>query len=151
MRDRLEIYLQFDGLDDAHLRARCAARNCSTSKLAALEALQKHDLRCTLVCTVDHNTNLHEVGAVLRFGLERPIVRGVSYQLATYCGRHLDPDDLERRATMPDLVKALVAQTDGLVAEDDFYPLPCAHPNCHMMATSIAAATRRCRSTGSST
>ena len=26
-----------------------------------------------------------------------------------------------------------VAQTDGLVAESDFYPLPCAHPNCHMM------------------
>jgi hypothetical protein len=35
---------------------------------------------------------------------------------------------------MPDVVKTLVAQTDGLVAESDFYPLPCAHPNCHMMA-----------------
>src|SRR5262249_8778376 len=41
--------------------------------------------------------------------------------------------DLERRATMPDLVKAIVAQTDELVAASDFYPLPCAHPNCHMM------------------
>src|SRR3954463_1068188 len=38
-------------------------------------------------------TNLHEVGRVLRFGLERPIVRGVSYQLATYCGPHFDPGD----------------------------------------------------------
>ena len=95
--------------------------------------LRRHDLRCTLVCTVDHNINLHEVGRVLRFGLERPIVRGVSFQLATYCGRHLDPADLEKRATMPDVVKAIVAQTDGLVAESDFYPLPCAHPNCHMM------------------
>ena len=75
------------------------------TKLAALEALREHDIRCTLVCTVDHNTNLHEVGAVLRFGLERPAVRGVSFQLATYCGRHLDPRDLEQRATMPDLVK----------------------------------------------
>ena len=69
----------------------------------------------------------------MRFGLERPIVRGVSFQLATYCGRHLNPADLEKRATMPDVVKAIVAQTDGLVAESDFYPLPCAHPNCHMM------------------
>ncbi len=34
---------------------------------------------------------------------------------------------------MPDVVKAIVAQTQGLVAESDFYPLPCAHPNCHMM------------------
>src|SRR5262249_51354355 len=88
----------------------------------------------TLVCTVEHNTNLHEVGRVLRLGLERPIVRGVSFQLATYCGRHLPPGDLEKRATMPDVVKALVAQTDGLLAESDFYPLPCAHPNCHMLA-----------------
>ena len=133
MRDRLEIYLQFDGLEEGTYTA-LRGEELLRTKLAALEALHKYDLRCTLVCTVDHNTNLHEVGRVLRFGLERPIVRGVSYQLATYCGRHLDPGDLERRVTMPDLVKALVAQTDGLLVEGDFYPLPCAHPNCHMMA-----------------
>jgi hypothetical protein len=34
---------------------------------------------------------------------------------------------------MPDVVKAIVGQTGGLVEEGDFYPLPCAHPNCHMM------------------
>jgi uncharacterized radical SAM superfamily Fe-S cluster-containing enzyme len=133
LRKRLEVYLQFDGFDE---RTSLALRGegLVETKLRALEMLARHDLRCTLVCTVDHNTNLHEVGQVLRFGLERRVVRGVSYQLATYCGRHLAPGDLERRATMPDLVKALAAQTDGLVAESDFYPLPCAHPNCHMMA-----------------
>jgi uncharacterized radical SAM superfamily Fe-S cluster-containing enzyme len=133
LRHRLEVYVQFDGFDE---RTSLALRGegLVETKLRALEMLARHDLRCTLVCTVDHNTNLHEVGRVLRFGLERRVVRGVSYQLATYCGRHLAPDDLERRATMPDLVKALAAQTDGLVAESDFYPLPCAHPNCHMMA-----------------
>jgi uncharacterized radical SAM superfamily Fe-S cluster-containing enzyme len=133
MRDRLEVYLQFDGFDEkTHTRLR--GEPLLEVKLAALDALRRHDIRCTLVCTVEHNTNLHEVGTVLRFGLERPGVRGVSYQLATYCGRHLDPGDLERRATMPDVVRAVVRQTGGLVAEDDFYPLPCAHPNCHLMA-----------------
>jgi 7,8-dihydro-6-hydroxymethylpterin dimethyltransferase len=132
MRDRLEIYLQFDGLDDSAYKALRGEALLET-KLAALEMLRKHDIRCTLVCTVDHNVNLHEVGRVLRFGLERPGVRGVSYQLATYCGRHLNPNDLENRATMPDVVKAIVAQTEGMIAESDFYPLPCAHPNCHMM------------------
>jgi uncharacterized radical SAM superfamily Fe-S cluster-containing enzyme len=133
MRDRLEIYLHFDGFDDAtHLGLR--GERLLDTKLAALERLREHGLRCTLVCTVDHNTNLHEVGRVLRFGLEQPGVRGVSYQLATYCGRHLDPGDLDRRVTMPDLARAIVAQTDGLLAEADFYPLPCAHPNCHLMA-----------------
>jgi len=133
MRDRLEIYLQFDGLEDStYLGLR--GETLLKTKLATVAMLQKYDLRCTLVCTVDHSTNLHEVGRVLQFGLERPIVRGVSYQIATYCGRHLNPQDLERRVTMPDLMKAIVNQTDRLVTESDFYPLPCAHPNCHMMS-----------------
>jgi 7,8-dihydro-6-hydroxymethylpterin dimethyltransferase len=133
MRDRLEIYLQFDGLQERTYMA-LRGEELLAIKLAVLENLRKYDLRCTLVCTIDHNTNLHEVGRIVRFGLERPWVRGISFQLATYCGRHLDPADLEKRATMPDVVKALAAQTEGLVAESDFYPLPCAHPNCHMMA-----------------
>jgi uncharacterized radical SAM superfamily Fe-S cluster-containing enzyme len=139
MKDKVEIYLQFDGLDDRTYKA-LRGENLLDVKLAALENLRRHDLRCTLVCTVEHNTNLHEVGAVVAFGLERPFVRGVSFQLATYCGRHVDPVDLEKRVTMPDLVKSLVAQTrggsngEGILAESDFYPLPCAHPNCHMMA-----------------
>jgi 7,8-dihydro-6-hydroxymethylpterin dimethyltransferase len=133
MRDRLEIYLQFDGLEQ-HASEVLRGEKLLETKLAALEILRQHNLRCTLVCTVDHNTNLHEVGAIVKFGLARPHVRGVSFQLASYCGRHVDPVDLEKRATMPDVVKGICLQTGGLVAESDFYPLPCAHPNCHMMA-----------------
>jgi hypothetical protein len=132
-RDRLEIYLQFDGLDDGPNR-RLRGEELLETKLRALEALQAHGLRCTLVCTVEHTANLDQLGRIVRFGLERRFIRGVSFQLATYCGRHLPPADLEHRATMPDVVRAIVAQTDSLVAEDDFYPLPCAHPNCHLLA-----------------
>lgn len=132
MRDRLEIYLQLDGLEE-RTQLLLRGEELVQTKLAALEMLQKYNLRCTLVCTVDHNTNLHEVGRLLRFGLERPIVRGISYQIASYCGRHINPVNLEKRVTMPDLAKALIAQTEGLLAESDFYPLPCAHPNCHLM------------------
>lgn len=133
MRDKLEIYLQFDGLEEKTYQG-LRGEELLRAKLDALENLRKFDLRCTLVMTVDHNVNLHELGRVLKFGLERPFVRGVSYQLATYCGRHLDPGDLEKRATMPDVVKGIVAQADGLIGVEDFYPLPCAHPNCHMMS-----------------
>src|SRR5947208_15669067 len=122
MRDRLEIHLQFDGLENPTY-ARLRGEDLLDVKLAALDALRQHGIRCTLVCTVEHNTNLHEVGGLVRFGLERPHVRGISFQLATYCGRHIDPGDLERRATMPDVVRGIVAQTGGLVAESDFYPL----------------------------
>jgi uncharacterized radical SAM superfamily Fe-S cluster-containing enzyme len=133
MRDKLEIYLQFDGLSERpNLGLR--GEELLKDKLGALENLRRADLRCTLVCTVEHNVNLDELGAILRFGLERPFVRGVSYQLATYCGRHLDPVDLEKRATMPDVVRAIADQSGGLIGAEDFYPLPCAHPNCHMMS-----------------
>jgi hypothetical protein len=133
MRDKLEIYLQFDGLEEKTYQG-LRGEELLQAKLGALENLRRFDLRCTLVMTVDHNVNLHELGRVLKFGLERPFVRGVSYQLATYCGRHLEPGDLEKRATIPDVVKGIVAQSEGLVTADDFYPLPCAHPNCHMMS-----------------
>lgn len=133
MRDRLEIYLQFDGFDPA-THAALRGEQLLDTKLAALEVLREFGIRCTLVCTVDGLVNLHEVGSVLRFCVGQRIVRGVSYQLASYCGRHTNPADLERRATMPDLVKALAAQAGELVGVEDFYPLPCAHPNCHMMA-----------------
>src|SRR5205814_9008523 len=68
-----------------------------------------------------------------RLRMERPFDRGVSLQLATDGGRHLDAADLENRATMPDVGQGIVEQTQGMVTEGDFYPLPCAHPTCHMM------------------
>src|SRR5207237_10512686 len=48
LRDRLEIYLQFDGLEDAtaiNLRGEALVE----TKLAALEALREHGIRATLV------------------------------------------------------------------------------------------------------
>ena len=75
--------LQFDGLEDATYTALRGEDRCWKPSWRPWRSCDEHDIRCTLVCTVDHNTNLHEVGRVLRFGLERPIVRGVSFQLAT--------------------------------------------------------------------
>ena len=126
MRDRLEIYLQFDGLDDAHPRRASAARSCCETKLAALDALREHDIRCTLVCTVDHNTNLHEVGAVVKFGLDRPDVP--RRQLPA---RHLlRPAPRPRRPGTPrhhaGRRQGPRRADGGMLAEGDFYPLPCA-------------------------
>lgn len=133
MKDRLEIYLQFDGFADATYE-QLRGEPLTALKYKALDVLEQAGIRVTLVCTVEHRTNMHELGQILEFGLARPGVRGVSYQLATYCGRHLPAVELEQRATMPDVAKALVAQTGALLTEQDFYPLPCAHPNCHLMA-----------------
>src|SRR5207247_6434679 len=132
MRDRLEIYLQFDGFSERTYQE-LRGESLTAVKLRALDNLAEHGIRSTLVCTVQHGVNLGEIGAIVKFGLERPWVRGASFQPATYVGRHMNPSDLENRATIPDVVKAIVAQTDGIFVEADFLPVPCAHPNCHML------------------
>lgn len=133
LRDRVEIYLQFDGLDDdVYRRLRGEPQN--DIKLRTVENLGRHGLRTTLVCTLQPDVNDHQIGRITQFAIERPWITGVSFQPATYSGRHVLPEQIESRVTFPDVVAALVEQTDGLFEADDFMPLPCAHPNCHTLA-----------------
>jgi uncharacterized radical SAM superfamily Fe-S cluster-containing enzyme len=130
--ERIEVYLQFDGFrEDTSLILR--GESLVARKLAAIENLSKHGVRMTLVCTLQGGVNDDEIGDITRFGLERRWITGISFQPATYSGRHVLPSDLERRMTFPDVIQKIVEQTDGLFRTDDFMPLPCAHPNCHSL------------------
>ncbi|MEX2119907.1 MAG: radical SAM protein [Pirellulales bacterium] len=133
LRHRLEVYLQFDGFRAAtsqHLRG----ESLVDIKLRAIDALGKAGIRVILVCTLEGGVNDDEIGAIVKFGLARPWITGISFQPATYSGRHVLPATLERRVTFPDVVKAVAEQTEGLFGEEDFMPLPCAHPNCHSLS-----------------
>ena len=83
------------------------------TKLKAIEALGRRGIKTSLVCTLQPGVNDHEIGAIVRFGLERPWITGISFQPATYSGRHVLPEDLERRITFPDVIRAIAEQTDG--------------------------------------
>ncbi|MGE0536985.1 MAG: radical SAM protein [Pirellulales bacterium] len=137
-RRRIEIYFQFDGFDAEGCR-RLRGENLVDLKLRALAELGRRDIRCTLVATLQPGVNDHEMGALVRFGAERPWITGISFQPATYSGRHVLPEELERRITFPDVIRGVAAQTDGMFAESDFMPLPCAHPNCHSLAYAYRA------------
>lgn len=132
-RQRIEVYLQFDGFHDDITR-RLRGEPLVDTKLRALDALGKHGIRTILVVTLQPGVNDHEIGAIVKFGLERPWITGISFQPATYSGRHVLPDTLEKRITFPDVIHAIAEQTDGLFRQDDFMPLPCAHPNCHSLS-----------------
>ncbi|WP_435018682.1 radical SAM protein [Tundrisphaera sp. TA3] len=129
---RVEVYLQFDGFDDA-ASATLRGEPLVETKLKAVEELGKRGIKTSLVCTLQPGVNDQEVGAIVRFGVERPWVTGISFQPATYSGRHVLPEELERRITYPDVIRAVAEQTGGMFREDDFMPLPCAHPNCHSL------------------
>ena len=49
------------------------------------------------------------------------------------------PEELERRITYPDVVDAIAGDASNSFRSQDFFPLPCAHPNCHWL--SLAART----------
>lgn len=129
---RMEVYFQFDGFTEESSRTLRGEALVET-KLKALETLGRHGIHTILVVTLQPGVNEGEMGEIVRFALERPWITGVSFQPATYSGRHLLPDELERRITFPDVVKGIAAQTEGLFREEDFMPLPCAHPNCHIL------------------
>jgi 7,8-dihydro-6-hydroxymethylpterin dimethyltransferase len=132
-RDRLEIYFQFDGLNDDVYRA-IRGEPLLDVKLEALESLGRAGVHVTLVPTLQAGVNGDQLGLIVEFGLARPWITGVSFQPATYSGRHTLPMDLERRITFPDVIRGVERQTGGLFRENDFLPLPCAHPNCHQVA-----------------
>jgi uncharacterized radical SAM superfamily Fe-S cluster-containing enzyme len=132
-KHRLEIYLQFDGLSDGTYLA-LRGEPLADIKQRAVENLGRHGLRTILVTTLQAGVNEPEIGPIVGFGLERPWITGISFQPATYSGRCVLPESLERRITFPDVIREIAEQTDGLFRKDDFLPLPCAHPNCHSLS-----------------
>jgi uncharacterized radical SAM superfamily Fe-S cluster-containing enzyme len=57
-------------------------------------------------------------------------VVGINYQPMTFAGRCLNCRDPLNRITLPDVLHALEAQTEGLFRVSDFLPVPCPHPTC---------------------
>lgn len=138
-KDRIEIYFQMDGLDDA-VHEKLRGERLVQTKLAALDRLGAAGIHVTLVCTLQGGVNDDQMGPLVEFGVARRHITGISFQPATYSGRHMLPEDLERRITFPDVIRGVAEQTSGLFAQSDFLPLPCAHPNCHQIAIAYRTA-----------
>ncbi len=123
------IYLQFDGLKESTYQ-KLRGRDLRQIKQQALDNMVEAGIHAVLVATVVQGVNDDEIGDILRYGLEHPAVRGVCYQPVTFTGRCLNHQDPLNRVTLPDVLKTLETQTDGLFRVDDFRPVPCPHPTC---------------------
>jgi len=131
-RKRTDIFFQFDGLDPQATR-RLRGEDILQTKLRAIEKLGEADVHITLAVTLQGGVNDNEIGPIVDFALERPWITGINFQPATYSGRHQLPEELEERITFPDVMKAVQQQSECGFSVDDFFPLPCAHPNCHII------------------
>ncbi|MDX1926444.1 MAG: radical SAM protein [Pirellulaceae bacterium] len=133
-KQRLEIYLQFDALNDSAMQQLRGQSGLLDIKLRALDNLEKAGLNVTLVATLQGGVNDSAAADLVAFAAERKHVTGLSFQPATYSGRCLLPDELEKRITFPDVIDSIANDPRNSFTADDFVPLPCAHPNCHWIS-----------------
>lgn len=125
---RVNVYLQFDGLDrDTHLAVR--GRDLREVKQQALDNCADAGLTVTLVAAIEKGVNEHEIGPVIRHGLGHPAVRSVVFQPVTHSGRHVVFDPLAR-LTNSDVLHAIADQLPQWFTTGDFFPVPCCAPTC---------------------
>ena len=116
------VFLQFDGTEEPIYRA-LRGRALLARKTAAIERCAEHGLGVVLVPTLVPGVNTHNIGGIIRFALDRaPAVRGVHFQPISYFGRYPQPPSDESRITIPEVIRAIEAQTGGLMRRDSFVP-----------------------------
>lgn len=127
-KERVEVYLQFDGLSErAHKHHRNA--DLREMKKRAIKRLAEKEVFIVLTMTVSLGVNDEEIGDVLTFAMNTPYVSGVSIQPQFVSGRSGDLDVMDR-LTHTGVLARLEAQTNGVVDWKDLTALPCSHPHC---------------------
>ena len=103
-----------------------------------LENCRKIDMRVVLVPTVINTVNDHDVGNILRFGIKNmDAVSGVNFQPVSLVGKIAKADRKKFRITIPDVIKKIEEQTDGMITRDDWYPVPTVTPVTHFIEALI--------------
>ena len=144
------VFLQFDGTRD---RIYQTMRGCSLldDKMAVIENCAEQDTGVVLVPTLVPGINTDDIGNIIRLALDHmPIVRGVHFQPISYFGRYPESPTDETRITIPEIIRAIEAQTNGLIQSETFCPpggenaLCSFHGNYVLMAdSSLLPLTRR--------
>lgn len=127
-RERVEVYLQYDGLSEqAHRHHR--GGDLRRTKSQALQRLSKREIFTTLVMTTALGVNDDEIGDMVRLALDTPYVGGLTIQPQFGSGRSGAIDPMNR-LTHTGVLKRLGPQTGGTVTWRDLTALPCSHPHC---------------------
>jgi uncharacterized radical SAM superfamily Fe-S cluster-containing enzyme len=127
-RERVEVYLQYDGPSAATSRHHRGA-DLSRLKERAIDRLSSRGIFTTLTMTTALGVNDGEIGAVVKRALDTPYVGGVSIQPQFGSGRSGPIDPLDR-LTHTGVLARLGPQTGDLVTWRDLTALPCSHPHC---------------------
>lgn len=133
-RPAFEIYLQFDSLRAAPLKALRGA-DLRRIREQALERLNQLDISTTLVVTVEKGVNDDELGEIIEFALAQTCVRGVTFQPVQSAGRLEGFDPAKHRLTLTEVRRRILEQSPRFRPED-LIPVPC-HPDALAMAYAL--------------
>ena len=151
-RGGLQLYLQFDGVQEAAQRGLRGA-DLRELREQAIENCRRANLPITLAMTVTPE-NLPHLWEAIEFGLKHPHIHGITLQPMFGSGRvsrsllskpvmprasSSSTTDLRNtdslikppaRLNTADILLAAVGQSGGRLRFEDFTPLPCGDPNC---------------------
>lgn len=131
------VYLQFDGTNDQVYRT-IRGRNIFEQKVQAIRNCAQLKLGVVLVPTIIPGVNSGDLGNITRFALENfPTVRSIHLQPVSYFGRYPSAPENSNRITIPELLRSMEEQTEGLVHMDDFQPKGSENSYCSFHATYI--------------
>ena len=108
------VFLQFDGTNDIIYKS-IRGRDLFEKKMAVIQHCAEMEIGVVLVPTLVPGINTDDIGNILRLALAHmPPVRGVHFQPISYFGRYPKDPANEERITIPEVIRAVEAQTSGL-------------------------------------
>jgi 7,8-dihydro-6-hydroxymethylpterin dimethyltransferase len=78
--------------------------------------------------------NDHEIGRIIKMGLDLSCVRHLEVHTITYTGQGGVSFDRSGRISMLEVLQRIEETTGGLLRASDFVPSPSAHPLCYQIA-----------------
>lgn len=126
-RDRVEVYLQYDGQDPA-VHAELRGTDLRAIKERVVQRLSDARVFTTLVMTVSP-VNEHLIGEVADTMFATPYVGGAMFQPLFGSGRAPVIDSMNR-VTTTGVLRRLSEQSHNAIGAHDLIALPCSHPDC---------------------
>jgi hypothetical protein len=127
------VALSFDTFDK-HVDHAMQGAHLVELKRKVLTLLDKHGVDTTLIPVMTRGYNDHEVGEIIRMGLELSCVRHLEIHTITYTGGGGVSFDRSGRISMLEVLERIEETTGGLLRISDFIPSPSAHPLCYQIA-----------------
>ena len=120
------LYFQFDGINNSTLEKTRGIKNLMRYKERVIENCRKAGLTSVvLVQTVVKGITDIEIGNVIQFAIDNiDVVRGITYQPVSLCGRITAEEMEDLRITNADVIKEVEKQTGGKIGiGNSWYPL----------------------------